>query len=69
MSEYKNDEMETHIMQEGGLGPRYLIPKNLFSKKPGKLNEHLKLVVNNVDNSVSIYNSISQRYIIQPTAY
>ena len=51
MSEYKNDEkhneMETRM--EGG---------NPLKKSPGKPNDHLKLVVNEFDNSVSIYNSI-----------
>lgn len=55
MSEYKNDEnhneMETPITSVGGA--------KFFSKKPGKPNNHLKLVVNDVNDSVSIYNSIN----------
>jgi hypothetical protein len=53
MSEYKNDEkhneMETRM--EGG---------NPLKKSPGKPNDHLKLVVNEVNNSVSIYNDLPQ---------
>ena len=56
MSEYKNDEkhneMETHITK-GGIGK---FP-NIISKTSGKTNDHLKLVVNEVDDSVSIYNA------------
>ena len=51
MSGYKNDEkhneMEKHITKGGIVG---------FSKKPQK-NDHLKLVDNEVDDSVSIYNA------------
>ena len=72
MSEYKNDEnhneMETPITSVvggkwfGRSTPQRVDPQATttatVAAAPGKLNEHLKLVVNEFDNSVSIYNSI-----------